>query len=159
MDVIKHCLYCGKEFTISDTDSRRLYCSERCGNRYRQQRHYQNNKEYYRSKRRLYKVNNYEFSIFCKLRSRAKKNGIAFNLTPDDIIIPEYCPVLGIKIERNHGHSGYFDNSPSVDRIKPELGYTKGNIRVISNRANLLKNNATVEELELILQDLRRLYS
>lgn len=48
-------------------------------------------------------------------------------------------------------------NDPSVDRIIPELGYTKGNVRVISNRANLLKNNASIEEIELVLEDLRRL--
>lgn len=56
----------------------------------------------------------------------------------------------------NHGHSGYFDDSPSIDRIIPELGYTKGNIRVISNRANLLKSNATIEELQKVINDLRR---
>jgi hypothetical protein len=36
----------------------------------------------------------------------------------------------------------------SLDRIVPELGYVKGNIAVISNRANSLKSNATLEELE-----------
>ena len=75
----------------------------------------------------------------------------------EDIVVPDVCPVLGIPIQKNHGHQGYFDDSPSVDRIIPELGYTKGNVRVISNRANLLKNNAKIEELELVLEDLRRL--
>jgi hypothetical protein len=47
-------------------------------------------------------------------------------------------------------------NIPSLDRIRPERGYTKGNIWVISNRANTLKNNATLEELELLVKNLRK---
>ena len=70
--------------------------------------------------------------------------------------VPEFCPVLGIKLVPYNNGSGFHIDSPSLDRIKPELGYIKGNVRVISNRANLLKNNATVEELEKVLEDLRR---
>lgn len=43
-------------------------------------------------------------------------------------------------------------DSPSLDRIKPELGYVKGNIRVISFKANSIKNDASIEELRQILQ-------
>ena len=39
------------------------------------------------------------------------------------------------------------DNSPSIDRLIPELGYIKGNVNVISLRANIIKNNATKDEL------------
>ena len=48
-------------------------------------------------------------------------------------------------------------SSPSLDRIIPSLGYVKGNIRVISFRANTLKNNATLSELELILEDAKKI--
>ena len=44
---------------------------------------------------------------------------------------------------------------PSLDRIDGAKGYVKGNVRVISHRANMLKNDATIEELELVLKDLR----
>ncbi len=44
--------------------------------------------------------------------------------------------------------------SPSLDRIDSTKGYTKGNIWVISNRANTLKNDATLSELKLLVERL-----
>lgn len=85
-------------------------------------------------------------------RSRAKTKGLAFNITVDDIIIPEYCPVLKIKLEANGGKGGAKRNSPSLDRIIPELGYVKGNIQVMSNAANLLKGNSTPEDMLLFAE-------
>ena len=95
-------------------------------------------------------------SILSRLKHRATKSGIPFNLTRDDIQIPTYCPILGIELNWNQG-KGYHPDSPSVDKIRPELGYVKGNVRVISARANLLKNDATVEELTKVLEDLHAL--
>lgn len=67
------------------------------------------------------------------------------------------CPVLGIKMQPNKGAKGNRDTSPSVDRIRPELGYIKGNIKVISYRANKLRNDATAEELEAVVAYIRGL--
>ena len=39
------------------------------------------------------------------------------------------------------------DNSPTLDRIVPELGYVPGNVAVISWKANRLKGNNTDPEL------------
>lgn len=82
-------------------------------------------------------------------RGRAKAAGLAFNITEDDVIIPKYCPVLGIKLKRGRGN-GPSPNSPSLDRIDPRKGYVKENVWVISHRANRIKNNATPEELMLV---------
>lgn len=81
-------------------------------------------------------------------RNRAKKKGWEYSLEPSDIIIPEYCPVLGLKLETQIGRAA--DNSPSLDRINSGKGYIKGNVQVISRRANILKNNATLSEVEAI---------
>jgi hypothetical protein len=82
-------------------------------------------------------------------RQRAKKDGLPFDLTRDDIIIPTICPVLGCELKMSSGKPS--NCSPSIDRIQPELGYVKGNVRIISWRANDVKGNATIEELQKIL--------
>lgn len=84
--------------------------------------------------------------IFLRTRLRAKKNGTPFNLDISDIIIPKVCPVLGIELISNVGR-GHTDNSPSLDRIINELGYIKGNIQIISYKANAMKRNASMEDL------------
>lgn len=83
-------------------------------------------------------------------RSRAKNKSIPFNLDLSDIVIPEFCPVLGMKLEVSK--RGQHACSPSLDRIFPEKGYVKGNVVVISHRANMIKNSGTVEEHEKIVE-------
>lgn len=81
-------------------------------------------------------------------RSRARRKGIDFEITSDDFIIPTECPVLGIPMEsREKRHDG----SPTLDRVDNRLGYVKGNVVVISWRANRIKSDATLEELERIV--------
>ena len=78
---------------------------------------------------------------------RAQKRGIPFNLSIEDVDVPVFCPVLGLPLYRNTGGRAQGPNSPTVDRIDPYKGYVKGNVRVISSRANAIKSNATPEEL------------
>jgi hypothetical protein len=82
-------------------------------------------------------------------RTRAKKKDIEFNITEEDIIIPTYCPILGIKLRDSLGKGtpGGVDSSPSLDRINPNKGYIVGNVQVLSHKANMMKSNATAEEL------------
>lgn len=84
-------------------------------------------------------------------RQRARKAGLVCTLTLDDIVIPSRCPVFGIPIEHQTGKR-QSDNSPSIDRIVPSLGYTKSNAVIVSFRANRIKNDATVEELKRLVQ-------
>lgn len=95
-----------------------------------------------------------EQHMFTDAKRRARKRGLEFDLELSDIVIPEVCPALGIPIFR-----GYVSetkktpgpNSPSLDRIDSSKGYLKGNVRVISWKANRIKSDATAEDLEKIL--------
>lgn len=82
-----------------------------------------------------------------RAKSRAKIKGLEFNITVKDIFIPDVCPALKIPLEHHKGK--YQDNSPSLDRINPNLGYIKGNVRVISALANKMKSSANEEQLQM----------
>lgn len=86
-------------------------------------------------------------TIWHGAKARAKEKGILFEITPEDIVVPDKCPILGIELFISEKGVGRTDNSPSLDRIIPSLGYVKGNIAVISQRANRIKNDATLEEI------------
>jgi len=101
-------------------------------------------------------------------QERARKFNLEFSITKEDIVIPEVCPVLGIKIKAGEGRkwdpqskgchlNGARDSSPSLDRIDNSKGYTKENIRVTSWRANYLKHTATLDELILLGEDAKQL--
>ncbi len=92
--------------------------------------------------------------MFLGARARSKQKNMEFTITKEDIIIPEVCPLLGIEIkigakDRRH--------SPSIDRIDSTKGYTPDNIWVVSSRANTLKNDASLQELELLVENLKKL--
>jgi hypothetical protein len=112
--------------------------------------YYQKNKERFKEYGRAYYLHNYKrrmnHFILSGIRLRAKAKGIPFDLDLEDINPPDTCPVFNIPLKRNVGKGPKFD-SPSVDRIIPELGYVKGNIQIISQKANLMKQDATPEEL------------
>lgn len=109
-------------------------------------------KEYYREYNKQYQREYFkkhpEKYLLWGIRYRCRKKNIPFDLTEEDIVIPEFCPALGIPLYRNRGGKKHTDNSPSVDRIVPELGYVKGNIQIISQKANTMKTNATLKELK-----------
>lgn len=152
-DDIGICLNCGEPIPQPGRQDRK-WCSNACGHKARRKKHYQNNPELYRQKR--YKDNSdVARRIHYRLKSRCKRREIPFDLEVSDLEPPTHCPVLGLELYNKPGAGTNQPNSPSVDRIDPGKGYTKGNIRVISNRANLLKSNATIEELSKILEDLK----
>ena len=94
-----------------------------------------------------------EYDMYVGAKRRAKKTGMDFNLDLDDIQIPDFCPVLGLPLFR--GEKRIHAGSPSLDRIDNRKGYIKGNIAVISRRANCLKSDSSLEELEKICSWLR----
>ncbi len=99
------------------------------------------------------------YEMWCRVKKNSKPRGLEFTLFQDDIpVVPTVCPILGIAIKPNH-LSGAIDSSPSLDRIDNSKGYIPGNVRIISNRANRLRSDATSVELDLIAADNERLES
>jgi hypothetical protein len=80
-------------------------------------------------------------SLLLKAKTRADKKGYEFNLEPEDILIPEICPYLKTPFIKGTMYA------PSLDRVDNDKGYIKGNVEVISRKANLMKSNASSEEL------------
>lgn len=88
-----------------------------------------------------------EYKMLQRAKSRSRSSGREFDLKISDIIIPDICPILGIKLVVNSGRSGAYRSSPSLDRVDNMRGYTSDNIQVISQLANAMKCHATNTEL------------
>jgi hypothetical protein len=84
--------------------------------------------------------------LYSNIKSRCKRLGREFSIEIEDIIIPEKCPVFGFELKRENRETWMC--APSVDRIDSSKGYIKGNVTVVSRRANILKRDATIGELE-----------
>ncbi len=93
-------------------------------------------------------------SILNNARARARKMGLEFNLSIEDTQVPAVCPVLGIPLVIGN-KKGWSPTCPTLDRIDNSKGYVKGNVCVISWRANSLKGDATLDEVERIADYIR----
>lgn len=96
--------------------------------------------------RQPYILKTKEELLFTRVKQSAKERKLEFNLTLEDIIIPEYCPLLNIKLTFEFTLETK-DSYYTLDRIDSSLGYIKGNVQVVSFKANTMKNNATEAEL------------
>jgi len=101
------------------------------------------------------------FEAYCRLKflttlnnisSRCRKDDIEFDISLDDLSpFPLRCPVLGIPIDYFKKKKGPANSSPSIDRIDPSKGYIRGNVRVVSQKANRLKQDSCKEETIRVL--------
>jgi hypothetical protein len=91
-------------------------------------------------------------NAYAVIKNKAQVQGIPFDFTIDDLApFPLTCPVLGIPLDYFKKGSGGSNHSPSIDRLVPDEGYVRGNVRIISQKANRLKQDATVSEQIKIL--------
>jgi hypothetical protein len=96
-----------------------------------------------------------------KARRRAQEKGLAFDIDASYLrsVVPSHCPILGVELAwstRRLNGDTTLPNSPSLDRIDPTKGYVKGNVWIVSARANRIKNDATHEELKLVTEAVGR---
>lgn len=170
---LKTCKECGDDKPLNQfnknkkaKDGHRNQC-QKCQGRYRT-KHYQNHREKELKQAKTWRQNNPEKirgyyqsnketgELLLKgAKHRAKQDNVPFEITLEHIPIPEVCPALGIPIiihpSVKNGKGGPKPDSPSVDRIVSNRGYVPGNVRVISARANKIKSDATIDELEKIV--------
>jgi hypothetical protein len=99
--------------------------------------------------------------MFNHARRRAKEKGLPFDIDLEYVrsLVVSHCPVFGMHLEwsacRGKGKGG-IPNSPSLDRIDPTKGYVKGNVWIISHKANTFKSYATHEELKILTEAVGR---
>jgi len=113
---------------------------------------YSRTKERKAQKRKEWCFENYTHYMWRSVKNRAKMLSIEFTLSPEDITIPEKCPILGIPLEKGifKGAKQRY-NCPSVDRINPKKGYTKDNIQIISFQANRWKSDMSLDDIKKIM--------
>ena len=80
------------------------------------------------------------------IKGGVEKRGLEFSITWMDLsdIWTGYCAATGVDLaDKAH--------TPSVDRVDSSKGYIVGNIQWITNRLNIIKRDATLEELESLV--------
>lgn len=115
--------------------------------------------DYRKEYNRGYRTAKPEKAILQLAKDRARRDGYACTITEADIVIPQFCPLLGIRLERGKGVGGMLPSSPTLDKIRPDLGYVPGNVWVISHRANSIKSDATLAELRTLVGNLATRYA
>ena len=164
---ILHCPVCNRDlpyykFLIARKSSTgRMWCCKECyeankelsNNNFRK-KYDSNFKELIHTQKRESRLRNFIHAMWKAAKVRAALKNIEFNIEESDIVIPDECPLL--KTPLVFGTKDNYDYSPSLDRIDNTKGYIKGNIWVISKKANTMKNSVTLEELHTFCTNILR---
>ncbi len=105
-----------------------------------------------RSDPELYKIQRHKFA---RKKAHATRIGYSWTIEFNDLEWPSHCPILGIEL--NYYAENREEGSPSFDRLDSSQGYDKGNVLIISWRANRIKNDGTIEDHEKIANFLKSL--
>src|SRR5208337_250712 len=85
--------------------------------------------------------------MLSRAQTRAKQSNLPFSIKLPDLfeVWPKdnCCPIFKTPFRQAKAYLGALPESPSLDRILPQFGYVKGNIAVISARANRIKSSET----------------
>lgn len=131
-----------KENWVRDTDEKK-------------ELHRQANKKYANKSRenrsayeQSYWASRWEEYLWKQSKRRAQRAGLDFDIEIEDVVIPKYCPYLGTEITKIFGQGVVWTN-PSIDRIDNTKGYVKGNVQILSRRANSVKQDLSLSELQI----------
>lgn len=111
--------------------------------------HRKNNRAYYhRTRTQQYKDDPLTY-LWAVAKKRAKKFSIPFDIEVSDIKMEPYCPITGVELDvlTNKSSTGM-----SLDRVDNTKGYVKGNVAIISRKANRLKGDGTINDFRKIIQ-------
>lgn len=125
------CDFCGSDFeTVAKKNVR--FCGTKC---------YQNSDK----RKRAYNVPHRMKELSNSAGHRAKRKGIPHNINGDHLLglwdsNGGKCCITGVPFDLSYGEKlqrGWSKaNAPSLDRIVPELGYIKGNVRLVTFQVN-----------------------
>jgi len=102
-------------------------------------------------------IKNKEYLIWYRAKENAKNKKLDFDIDVEDIIVPQYCPLLGVELKyefKYHRADEYY----TIDRIDSAKGYIKGNVQILSYLANIMKNKSTKEQLITFSKNILELY-
>lgn len=138
---IRFCEACGRS-------TKHYLSNDRCRCCYRRQRHAEC-PEATRVQQARWRETKPEHDLLRNCRARAKRGGFCCTLTLEWIRANTLncCPVTtcGVRLARNSKSPG--DASPTIDRVRTELGYTEENSRIICHGCNRRKSDSTPEQL------------
>lgn len=80
-----------------------------------------------------------------KLFRSMKNRKIAYEISPEDIVVPDTCPICESKMQVSTTRGGN-SRSPTLDKVVPDKGYVKGNVAVICKYCNSLKGAGSAED-------------
>ena len=169
----KLCTYCSTTKSIDEFKTKngfvKIYCSP-CwseANRISRNKHKEKRasqgKDWYkrtkearkpivRAKQIATERNNPKKTMLQRSKGNAKTRAREFTITVNDFEIPTHCPLLNIPIyfrsgvRVGKGHQQF--DSASIDRIDNNKGYVPGNVWVISDMANKMKSDASLDQLK-----------
>lgn len=154
---MKVCRKCGLEKSVQNfwrnsatKDGLALDCIE-CSKAHWKERITREQRDRYIERQKRYDQVNIKDYLLRQARKRAKENGVECTLRARDIPdVPEKCPITHVKLVKNTGKWSH--DSYSLDRKDPSKGYIPGNVAIISWKANSLKSNLTLEQVERLLK-------
>jgi hypothetical protein len=152
--MLRTCKVCAEDF---ESKRYKVYCFDACRrlehnrkNRLNYRKNHEQEKQRSNTQSREYYYKNTLRALISKAKSRTT---VPFDITEDDFANTGFCPVFGTSYQIGTPYA------MSIDRIDSQLGYTKGNVQLMSRRANTMKNNATKEELKAFARWINRMHN